>query len=110
MRNYLSFGGGVNSTAMLLLLLDEGWEFEAVYVDHGAETVANVPEMPLRVFPKMMVMARMKENRGVRHESTAEGSSRGFNDGATGELLGISRRMVTYHKQRALALQEGCHE
>jgi hypothetical protein len=37
MQNYLSYGGGVNSTAMLLLLLDEGWEFEAVYVDHGCD-------------------------------------------------------------------------
>ncbi len=35
--NYLSYGGGVNSTAMLLLLLDEGWEFEVVYVDHGCD-------------------------------------------------------------------------
>jgi tRNA U34 2-thiouridine synthase MnmA/TrmU len=33
MRNYLSFGGGVNSVAMMLLLLDEGIEFEAVYVN-----------------------------------------------------------------------------
>jgi len=32
MRNYLSFGGGVNSVAMMLLLLDEGVKFEAVYV------------------------------------------------------------------------------
>lgn len=37
MKNYLSYGGGVNSTAMLLLLLDEGWDFEAVYVDHGCD-------------------------------------------------------------------------
>ena len=37
MRKYLSYGGGVNSTAMLLLLLDEGWEFESVYVDHGCD-------------------------------------------------------------------------
>jgi len=37
MRNYLSFGGGVNSTAMLLLLLDEGWDFEAIYSDHGCD-------------------------------------------------------------------------
>ena len=37
MRNYLSFGGGVNSVAMMLLLLDEGVEFEAVYVDHGGD-------------------------------------------------------------------------
>ncbi|MFH0887525.1 MAG: hypothetical protein V1843_05085 [bacterium] len=32
MKNYLSFGGGVNSVATMLLLLDEGIEFEAVYV------------------------------------------------------------------------------
>jgi hypothetical protein len=32
MKNYLSFGGGVNSVAMMLLLLDEGVEFESVYV------------------------------------------------------------------------------
>ena len=36
-KNYLSYGGGVNSTAMLLLLLDKGWDFEAVYVDHGGD-------------------------------------------------------------------------
>jgi hypothetical protein len=37
MKNYLSFGGGVNSVAMMLLLLDEGAEFEAVFVDHGCD-------------------------------------------------------------------------
>lgn len=37
MRNYLSFGGGVNSVAMMLYCLDEGWDFEAVFVDHGTD-------------------------------------------------------------------------
>lgn len=37
MKNYLSFGGGVNSVAMMLLLLDEGVEFESVYVDHECD-------------------------------------------------------------------------
>lgn len=37
MKNYLSFGGGVNSVAMMLLLLDEDIEFEAVFVDHGTD-------------------------------------------------------------------------
>ncbi len=37
MKNYLSFGGGVNSVAMYLLLLDQGVEFEAVFVDHGTD-------------------------------------------------------------------------
>lgn len=37
MKNYLSFGGGVNSVAMMLYLLDEGWDFEAVFVDHETD-------------------------------------------------------------------------
>jgi 3'-phosphoadenosine 5'-phosphosulfate sulfotransferase (PAPS reductase)/FAD synthetase len=37
MKNYLSFGGGVNSVAMYLYLLDEGVDFEAVFVDHGTD-------------------------------------------------------------------------
>ncbi|HEA67787.1 MAG TPA: hypothetical protein ENI07_13335 [Desulfobacterales bacterium] len=37
MKNYLSFGGGVNSVAMYLYMLDEGMEFEAVFVDHGTD-------------------------------------------------------------------------
>jgi hypothetical protein len=36
-KTYLSYGGGVNSTALLLWLLDQGIEFEAVYADHGAD-------------------------------------------------------------------------
>lgn len=37
MRNYLSFGGGVNSVAMYLLLKDKGVDFEAVFVNHGTD-------------------------------------------------------------------------
>jgi hypothetical protein len=37
MKHYLSFGGGVNSVALYLLMQDLGMEFEAVYVDHGAD-------------------------------------------------------------------------
>lgn len=44
MKNYLSFGGGVNSVAMYLLLVDQGMKpgnpdkgFEAVFVDHGTD-------------------------------------------------------------------------
>jgi len=44
MKNYLSFGGGVNSVAMYLLLMDQGMEpgdpdkgFEAIFVDHGTD-------------------------------------------------------------------------
>lgn len=44
MRAYLSFGGGVNSVALYLLLLEQGKQpgdaengFEAVFVDHGGD-------------------------------------------------------------------------
>ena len=37
MRNYLSFGGGVNSVALYLWLLDNNISFEAVFVDHGTD-------------------------------------------------------------------------
>ena len=37
MKNYLSFGGGVNSVALHLLLLDQGVEFESVFVHHGTD-------------------------------------------------------------------------
>ena len=37
MKNYLSFGGGVNSVALYLHLLDNNVKFEAVFVDHGTD-------------------------------------------------------------------------
>ena len=37
MKKYLSFGGGVNSVAMMLMLLDQKEEFEAIFVDHGTD-------------------------------------------------------------------------
>ena len=37
MRNYLSFGAGVNSVALYLLMEKMGIEFEAIFVDHGAD-------------------------------------------------------------------------
>lgn len=36
-KKYLSFGGGVNSVAMMLLLLDQKEDFEAIFVDHGTD-------------------------------------------------------------------------
>ena len=36
-NKYLSHGMGVNSTALMLLLEDEGTEFESVFVDHGGD-------------------------------------------------------------------------
>lgn len=37
MRNYLSFGAGVNSVALYLLMVEQGIEFEAVFSDTGCE-------------------------------------------------------------------------
>lgn len=37
MKHYLSFGGGVDSTALLLLLTDQKEEFETVFVNHGGD-------------------------------------------------------------------------
>jgi len=54
MKTYLSYGGGINSTAMLLLLHNEGQEFESIYVDHGCdwpETREYVHEIMAKRFP-----------------------------------------------------------
>jgi hypothetical protein len=37
MHNYMSYGGGVNSVAMYLLLAGEGSEFEPIFVNHGTD-------------------------------------------------------------------------
>jgi len=37
MRNYLSFGGGVNSVALYLYLIDQSVDFEPVFMDHGTD-------------------------------------------------------------------------
>lgn len=37
MKRYLSFGGGINSTALLILLKGKKIEFETVFVDHGGD-------------------------------------------------------------------------
>ena len=37
MKSYLSFGGGVNSVAMLLMLHEQKQDFEAVFVNHGTD-------------------------------------------------------------------------
>jgi hypothetical protein len=36
-KNYLSFGAGVNSVALYLLMEKMGLEFEAIFVNHGAD-------------------------------------------------------------------------
>ena len=37
MKKYVSMGMGVNSVAMMLMLLDQKEEFEAIFVDHGTD-------------------------------------------------------------------------
>ena len=37
MKQYLSFGAGVGSTALMLHLLDQGKEFETLFVDHETD-------------------------------------------------------------------------
>ncbi len=37
MHNYLSFGGGVNSVALYLYLMEQKIDFEALFVDHGTD-------------------------------------------------------------------------
>ena len=37
MKAYLSFGGGVNSTALLIHLEERGENFEAIFVNHGGD-------------------------------------------------------------------------
>lgn len=37
MRNYLSFGGGVNSVALYLYLIEQNVKFEAVFSHHGTD-------------------------------------------------------------------------
>lgn len=37
MKHFLSFGGGVNSVALYLYMIEQGIEFEAVFSNHGAD-------------------------------------------------------------------------
>jgi len=37
MKNYLSFGGGVNSVALHLLMIREGFDFESIFINHGTD-------------------------------------------------------------------------
>ena len=62
MNKYLSFGGGINSTALMFYLLDRGEDFEAVYADHGAdwpETREYVEMLKNKGFPITVLEARV---------------------------------------------------
>lgn len=50
----LSYGGGVNSTALLLLMIEAGVDFEAVFINHGGdwpETYEYVEYINQKVYP-----------------------------------------------------------
>jgi len=67
MRNYLSFGGGVNSVAMYLYLKDQDIKFEAVFVDHGTdwpETYKYV-EMFKKKYPLTILKPNVKRNEKI---------------------------------------------
>ncbi|KKM78780.1 hypothetical protein LCGC14_1356580 [marine sediment metagenome] len=51
---YLSSGGGVNSTALMLYLIDQGEQFESVYADHGGD------------YPETLEYIKMLQTRGYQ--------------------------------------------
>lgn len=58
---YLSFGGGVNSVALMLWLRDQGREFETVYADHGCdwpETREYVANLRAKGYPITVLETR----------------------------------------------------
>lgn len=61
MKRYLSYGGGVNSTALGLWLIDHGIEAEWVYADHGAdwpETREYVAMLQAKGYPVTVLETR----------------------------------------------------
>jgi len=61
MKTYLSFGGGVNSVALYILLKQEDQRFEAVFADHGADwpdTQEYIKWMQANGYPVTVLQAR----------------------------------------------------
>ena len=76
MRNYLSFGGGVNSVALYLLLMEQGLElgnaergFEAVYVwmPDWPETHEYLMMMEYRGYPVTVITALNTPRMGMKY-------------------------------------------
>ena len=67
MRNYLSFGGGVNSVALYLLLMEQGVEFEAVYVwmPDWPETHEYLMMMEYKGYPVTVIFPARKSYGGI---------------------------------------------
>ena len=66
MKNYLSFGGGVNSVAMYLLLLEQGVDFEAVFVDHGTDWPETYEYIDM--FKKMFQLTILRPKDGILYD------------------------------------------
>ncbi len=61
MKRYLSFGGGVNSVALYILMREKGMEFEAVFADHRCdwpETYEYIDWMQENGHPVTVIPAR----------------------------------------------------
>ena len=59
-NKYLSYGGGINSTAMMILLRQQNINFEAVFVDHGGdypETYEYVKMLQDKDYPITIIKA-----------------------------------------------------
>lgn len=76
-KNYLSFGGGVNSVALMLWLIEHDIEFESVFADHGGdypETYEYVDMLLAKGYeiavlkPKMKVHEKMVDLYGCCYE------------------------------------------
>ncbi len=67
MKTYLSYGGGINSTAMLLLLHNEKWQFETIYVDHGCDwpETREYVRMLQEHYPITILTPKVQQNKNV---------------------------------------------
>jgi 3'-phosphoadenosine 5'-phosphosulfate sulfotransferase (PAPS reductase)/FAD synthetase len=70
MKNYLSFGGGVNSVALYLYLADQGIDFEAVFVDHGGDWPETYEYVEM--FRKKYPLTILKPKRKIKTPAPAE--------------------------------------
>ncbi len=75
MRKYLSHGVGVNSTALMLLLIDENVEFESVFSDTGCEnpeTYEYLEYLQKRGYEITKIIPQVKgqgENKGLLYNN-----------------------------------------
>jgi len=71
-KKYLSFGAGVNSTALLLLLKERGEEFETIFVDTGVElpeTYEYIDYLKLKGFEITILKPKVKGKNGKFYDN-----------------------------------------